>query len=134
MLEPLGGYITLAVNLLKNPSLHGEPFNFGPSGNTNHSVLKLVEQMAKNWNKVRWDDISDSNDDFYESGLLKLNCDKALHFLKWRAVMEFEDTVNMTSEWYRSFYKNKSGIDALTSKQIDEYSLLAKKRGLDWAQ
>ena len=36
-------------------------------------------------------------------GCWKLNCDKALHFLDWHAVMNFEDTVNMTSEWYKAF-------------------------------
>ena len=54
---------------------------------------------------------------FYESGLLKLNCDKALHILNWHAVLDFEETVALTADWYRAFYADPSSIqDVKTSK------------------
>ena len=37
---------------------------------------------------------------FHEAGLLKLNCDKALSILKWKATLEYYDTVRFTNEWY----------------------------------
>ena len=63
--------------------------------------------MSKHWNKVNWDTPKKDHDTFYESGLLKLNCDKALHLLDWHAILNFEDTVKHTAEWYRSFLKMK---------------------------
>jgi len=122
VLEPLGGYLKLGEALSKNNALHGEAFNFGPQAQQNHSVLELVKQMSVSWPKVRWAECETQSPQFYESGLLKLNCDKALHFLKWHAVLDFEETVALTADWYRSFYDEPSSIIEVTNKQIDDYS------------
>jgi CDP-glucose 4,6-dehydratase len=134
VLEPLSGYLSLAIALSQWPELHGEPFNFGPQSQQNHSVLELVQQMALHWEKVRWQDVSGSVMEPYESGLLKLNCDKSLHYLQWHAVMSFEDTVRMTAEWYRAYYQQPSQIALTTDAQIDAYTTIAKKDSLAWAQ
>ena len=134
VLEPLSGYLNLAVALAGRPELHGEPFNFGPQAQQNHSVLELVKQMALHWEQVRWQDVSGSTGGPYESGLLKLNCDKSLHHLQWHAVMGFEDTVRMTAEWYRSYYQQPAQIAATTAVQIATYTEIAKQHGLGWAQ
>ena len=81
VLEPLCGYLTLAVALSNNPKFHGESFNFGPSIQNNHSVQDLVIQMSNFWDKVKWKDVSNEYVGPYESTLLKLNCDKALFLL-----------------------------------------------------
>lgn len=134
VLEPLSGYLSLAIALAQRPELHGEPFNFGPPAQQNHSVLELVQQMALHWDKVHWQDVSQPSVGPYESGLLKLNCDKALHHLRWRAVMGFEDTVRMTAEWYRAYYQQPSQIATTTASQIEDYTAMAKQYGLSWAQ
>ncbi len=134
VLEPLSGYLTQAIALAQRPALHGESFNFGPPAQQNHSVLELVEQMALHWDQVRWLDISKSTTGPYESGLLKLNCDKALHHLDWRAVMGFEDTVRMTSEWYKAYYQKPEQISKVTRLQIDAYTEIARREGVAWAQ
>jgi len=134
VLEPLSGYLSLAIALTENPELHGEPFNFGPQARHNHSVLELVHEMALHWDQVRWLDVSKSVAGPYESGLLKLNCDKALFYLHWHAVMGFEDTVRMTGEWYRSYYREHEQINSITNSQIEAYMMMAKRKGLAWAQ
>jgi CDP-glucose 4,6-dehydratase len=133
VLEPLSGYLALANALAQQPELHGQPFNFGPQAQQNHSVLALVQQMAMHWDKVRWQDVSGGGAP-YESGLLKLNCDKALHYLQWHAVMGFEDTVQMTAEWYRAYYQKSSQIADVTVEQVAAYTAIARRQGLDWAQ
>lgn len=134
VLEPLSGYLNLAIALSHQPEMHGESFNFGPPAQQSHSVLELVRQMALHWNKVSWKDVSQSAKGPYESGLLKLNCDKALHHLRWYAVMGFEDTVRMTAEWYRAFYQQPASIADTTDLQIADYTAIAKQQGLAWAQ
>lgn len=134
VLEPLSGYLSLAFALTQRPELHGEAFNFGPPAQRNHSVLELVQQMALHWEQVRWQDVSQSGGGPYESSLLKLNCDKALHHLHWRAVMGFEDTVHMTAEWYRAYYERPTHIAATTAAQVEAYTAIAKQQGLAWAQ
>ncbi len=122
VLEPLGGYLTLGANLSQNGALHGEAFNFGPQAQQNHSVLELVKQMSKSWPSVSWAECEPQPSSFYESGLLKLNCDKALHFLKWHAVLDFEETVALTADWYRAFYDSPENIPELTNLQITNYA------------
>jgi CDP-glucose 4,6-dehydratase len=90
--------------------------------------------MARHWDQVRWNDVSNVAAGPYESGLLKLNCDKALHYLHWHAVMNFEGTVQMTAEWYRAYYQNPSQIRQMTDSQITAYTDIARQHGLEWAQ
>jgi CDP-glucose 4,6-dehydratase len=134
VLEPLSGYLSLGLALSQHAELHGEPFNFGPQAQQNHSVLELVQQMSLHWDQVRWQDVSQSVAGPYESGLLKLNCDKALHHLRWHAVMGFEETVHMTAEWYRAYYQQPGRIAETTGSQIKAYTAIAKQNGLAWAQ
>ena len=122
----------MAVSLSENLHLHSEPFNFGPSSRENQSVLELVKTMAVYWDQVQWNDVLKPLDEPYESGLLKLNCDKALHHLNWSAVMDFKDTVRMTSEWYKVYYQDPDKISDLTNSQIIEYEAMAKDKGLRW--
>jgi CDP-glucose 4,6-dehydratase len=135
VLEPLSGYLNLAAVLKNCAKLHGEPFNFGPPAHQNHSVGQLVSAMGSHWDQVRWRDVSVINDGPPESGLLKLNCDKALHQLGWQAVWDFERTVRETVLWYMRFYENPSkSIVDLSLQQIASYQDDAKLRGISWAQ
>ncbi|MDF3820138.1 CDP-glucose 4,6-dehydratase [Leptospira sp. 96542] len=133
VLEPLSGYLVLAVHLSINPNLHGEPFNFGPPANQNHSVLELVRKMSEHWSLVQWRDVSNNTNGPYESGLLKLNCDKALALLHWTAVMGFAETVQFTAEWYKSYYSDPKQIINTTLEQISKYQEFAKLKGLEWS-
>ena len=134
VLEPLSGYLNLAMVLHKGGDLHGEPFNFGPPAHQNHSVGELVSEIAKHWKNVRWQNVSDQDGGPYESGLLKLNCDKALHHLGWRAIWDFDTTVKETALWYRRYYERRhSSIDGVSLQQIMNYAIEAKKQGLAWA-
>ncbi|CAI8302642.1 MAG: CDP-glucose 4,6-dehydratase [Gammaproteobacteria bacterium] len=135
VLEPLSGYLNLAIALKSDCKLHGEPFNFGPSAQQNHTVGELVSAMSKHWNQVRWVDTSVDRGGLHESGLLKLNCDKALHYLSWRASWDFEDTVRETALWYKRFYMNPSeSIAELSLHQIASYVEAAQLQGISWAQ
>lgn len=134
VLEAVGGYLCLAINLQNNKKLHGESFNFGPDLSKEYSVGELVKTMNKHWDKVSWKKIKKNKQNFYESELLRLNCSKAKNILKWRSILKFEETIKMVSEWYREYYSNPRVIKHITSKQIDEFQKLAFKRGLKWAK
>ena len=135
VLEPLGGYLTLAMNLYRDNYYHGEAYNFGPSADQNYPVSKLINEMSKYWDKVKWNDVSDDNGHVHEAGLLKLNCDKALSDLGWHAVLHFEETVKMTVEWYKEYYQNKDkSMYDFTVNQILTYTKIAKSQDLIWAK
>lgn len=134
VLEPLSGYLTLACALSETNHLHGEAFNFGPSSNYNKSVRDLIDTMGNYWENIKWDDVSKSGDHPYEAGLLKLNCDKSLAALNWEPTLDFETTIRMTVEWYKSFYQEEGMfMGEYTSSQIREYMHLAEKKKLKWA-
>jgi CDP-glucose 4,6-dehydratase len=134
VLEPLSGYLCLAENLYLDSRHHGEAYNFGPSADQNYPVSKLIDEMSKYWDQIKWNDVSKNEGHVHEAGLLKLNCDKALFDIEWHSALQFEETVKMTVEWYRHYYQNKSeSMYSYTVKQIEEYTQIAKSRKISWA-
>jgi CDP-glucose 4,6-dehydratase len=136
VLEPLSGYLNLGQKLYQNNNLHGECFNFGPRAEQNHTVENLLVDLSKYWD---FKNINDAykvtgNTSFYEAELLKLNCDKALFYLKWQANLEYKDNVRFTSEWYYDFYQKQKDMYIETLKQITEYELLAQNKRLKWTE
>jgi CDP-glucose 4,6-dehydratase len=136
VLEPLSGYLNLGQALFEDNTLHGESFNFGPRAEQNHTVEELLVDLSKYWD---FKDIKDAYKvtgyiSFHEAGLLKLNCDKVLFYLKWQSNLEYEDTIKFTSEWYYDFYKSNKNILDKTLEQINEYETIAKQKGLKWTE
>jgi CDP-glucose 4,6-dehydratase len=136
VLEPLSGYLDLGSNLFIDDNLNGEAFNFGPRAEQNHTVKQLLEDLSKYWHFKTANNAYTvtANIPFHEAGLLKLNCDKALFYLKWQANMDYKDTIRYTSEWYYDFYKKESNIYSKTIEQISEYEDLAKEKLLRWTE
>lgn len=134
VLEPLSGYLNLGAELHRNDALHGEAFNFGPRAEQNHTVGELLKDLSTYWLFKNANDAFTVTDNipFHEAGLLKLNCDKALFYLKWQANLEYFETVRLTSEWYYDFYKKDADMFAKTSQHIEEYVSKASDKGLLW--
>ena len=136
VLEPLSGYLNLGQELYEDDFLHGEAFNFGPRAEQNHTVKQLLEDLSTYWN---FKDVNEAftvtdNIPFHEAGLLKLNCDKALFYLKWQANLEYKDTIRFTSTWYYDFYKTDKDIMDKTLEQIQEYEDKAIEKELLWTK
>ncbi len=136
VLEPLSGYLCLGAKLYEDGELHGEAFNFGPNAEQNHSVETLIRDLSKYW---KFKDVKDAyaitgNIPFHEASLLKLNCDKALSYLKWQPTLDYEETVRFTGEWYYDYYVNKVDIVSKTLMQIEEYIKMARQRGRVWTE
>ena len=125
VLEPIGGYLLLASELTKNMNISGQCYNFGPKAEQNKTVRSLVNEMQKSWPNVSWTAEIDTNSNIKESGLLKLNCDKALADLDWQPVLCFQETVEKTALWYKQYYSHPTkDIRALSLFQINEYMRL----------
>ncbi len=137
VLEPLSGYLMLGALLENNTHVpNGESYNFGPQPERSRSVGELISDLAVCWGFNSLEDafIQEKNQKFGEAGLLKLNCEKALHQLNWEATLEYSECVSMVAEWYKSYFNNKNGILKLTLDQIHQYESLARKRGLRWCR
>ena len=133
VLEPLSGYLHLGAELAKRPDLHNEAFNFGPPAEAVNPVRDVVLALKQYLPGLDLT-IDESQAHFHEAGLLKLTCDKALSYLQWTPVLDFDETMKISAEWYHSFYKDGAeGIRAITDGQLDYYTSLAAARGLIWA-
>ena len=130
VLEAIYGYITLAINLNKNPSLHGEAFNFGPANNQNYKVVSVIKLMKKYWQNVSWKLYKNNNKIFKESSLLKLNSQKAKENLKWKSILTFKENISLVANWYKNFYLNSKQAYKLTSGQIEFYQNILNKRAI----
>jgi CDP-glucose 4,6-dehydratase len=136
VLEPLSGYLQLGSELYRNHALHGEAFNFGPRAEQNHTVKQLLEDLSHYWHFQSSEDAFSVTDNipFHEAGLLKLNCDKALFYLRWQANLQYAQTIRFTSEWYYDFYRSEKDIYLKTVQQIQEYENLARESQLAWTE
>ena len=136
VLEPLSGYLLLGIALYEGRELTGESFNFGPKSEQNKTVLELLHDLSGFWSFVSTNEAYRVSDEstYHEAGLLKLNCDKALFFLKWQGNLEYFECVRMVSEWYKKFYSGGENMYRLTIDQIAEYEKLGLERGLSWSR
>ena len=130
VLEAIYGYITLAINLNKNPSLHGEAFNFGPANHQNYKVISVVKLMKKYWKNISWKLYKNNSKIFKESALLKINSQKAKKILKWKSVLTFKENIYLVINWYKNFYLNPKEAYKLTSSQIEFYEKILRKRAI----
>ena len=133
VLEPLSGYISLALALSQSADLHGQAFNFGPLAENDYSVRTLIDAMGQRWGKTALQIDNTDAEAVYEAGLLKLNCDKALHRLRWRPTYDFEQTVQATIDWYRNYYDTADGMMAVSKTLLTAYQEQARAKKIDWA-
>ncbi|TAD98463.1 MAG: CDP-glucose 4,6-dehydratase [Bacteroidetes bacterium] len=134
VLEPVAGYLNLGQNLSENANFNGESFNFGPRSEQSHSVAKLLTDLSKFWHFENENQAYQAVGEvkFHEAGLLKLNCDKALFYLKWLPTLDYSELIRFTSQWYYEFYQKNTDILALTFSQIAEYEQFAIKQNIKW--
>ena len=105
VLEPLGGYLTLAAKMLQSADpAWCEAWNFGPLPGPAIPVSRLVDMLLTAWEGGSWLDASDPTAP-HEAGVLRLNIDKSLACLGWRPVWGLAEAVERTARWYRRYYQ-----------------------------
>ena len=109
VLEPLGGYMVLAEQLVASGVGIAGAFNFGPALEANRSVQELVEEALQHWPGT-WHDLSDPAA-LHEAGKLHLQIDKAYHQLSWRPRWNFATSVARTVAWYRAVHEGDTALD-----------------------
>lgn len=133
VLEPLSGYLALGQALHAGKEQNGQAFNFGPRAEQNKTVVELVTDLARLWEKdlkVKVGDVP-----FHEATLLKLNCDKALAYLDWHSTLNYDECIGFIARWYKEFYHgDKENLYNLTLEQIGQYTEIAGYQQLTWVK
>ena len=130
VLEAIFGYMILAIKQKNDNKINGNAFNFGPNNKSSLSVIGLVKEFKKKWPILNWQ-IVKSKKKVFESGLLKLNSDKALRILNWKCLMNANQTIILIVNWYKFFFekKRKTFMYDYSINQIKFYEKLIANKG-----
>jgi CDP-glucose 4,6-dehydratase len=120
VLEPLRGYLLLAKNLLAEGATWSGAWNFGPLQANTKTVETLVRHIVKQWGNGALQPAKTAEKP-HEAGQLNLDISKALHFLSWRPVLDFNDTVRWTVDEYRAMHQTKNVYDVM-KHEISAYT------------
>ncbi len=118
VLEPLGGYLLLGAKMIMERK-YDEAWNFGPEIMNIVTVRELLNKIISEFGKGEWKDIS-KKEKPHEAKLLSLNINKAKNELGWYPVLNLDETVRFTVDWYKR-YKSENVMD-LCLQQIEEYT------------
>ena len=123
VLEPLSGYLMLAEKLFIDRVDYSESWNFGPNNQNDKSVEWLISEFAKQYGEVDNFEIELTESYLYEANHLQLDCSKSKKKLNWSPKLTIEESISMTSDWYKNFYEKNQDMYAFTLKQIKQFEL-----------
>ena len=126
VLEPLSGYLQVALGLEEGFICSGQSFNFGPSGHVSHTVEDLVKALSKGLSGNMPLKVIIEGTSFAEDRLLRLSSEKAVEDLGWSPILDFEQTVTWISDWYRAFSESRDMLE-VTMSQITNYQATYEK-------
>jgi CDP-glucose 4,6-dehydratase len=128
VLEPLSGYLQLALHLSQDRIKTGEAFNFGPRSGQVFTVNEIVQQLAKSWPDCPGVENSSPSkiSNTAEAKLLSLNCEKAKSQLGWESTLEIADCVSLIADWYL-VHGSKGDLQEVTARQISYFQSKIEK-------
>jgi CDP-glucose 4,6-dehydratase len=119
VLDALAGYVMLAERLYCNPVEFGQAWNFGPDPSECETVMAVVRQLASHWGEAaRWS-IAEG-ETAPEDPVLMIDAAKARELLQWRPVLDLDDSLAWTAEWYRR-QANGESASQLCAEQIGRF-------------
>ncbi len=119
VLDPIGGYLTLAERLCRDGARFAEAWNFGPADEDPLPVGALVEHILERWDFPLEVEL-DPGPHPHEHHLLRLDPAKARTELGWTARLSLPETIDWIVEWYRAF-RDGGDMRQVTESQITRY-------------
>ncbi|MDC1382728.1 CDP-glucose 4,6-dehydratase [Candidatus Puniceispirillum sp.] len=120
VLEPLSGYLELAVRIFDKPDDYDLAWNFGPDVGEVQTVLDVARGLASYFKNGEVC-ISAEGSKLIEANILQLNSDKAKQFLNWKTRWDFETTIEKTASWYVDVFQQKQCPHKVTKIQLESY-------------
>ena len=119
VLEPLSGYLLLALLLYKNGAEYAQAFNFGPNQESILNVSDIVKKIVELYG--RGEIVQNKKDNLHEANFLTLNIKKAENILGWIPSYDVQTALIETIDWYRNFYSKNCNMYDFTVCQIKNY-------------
>lgn len=120
VLEPLNGYMMLALNLLAEPTSCSGAWNFGPEPGDEKTVHHVAEGIVRLWGEGEIH-CAPKGIHLHEAISLQVSIDKAKHHLAWNPRWDVERTLAETVSWYKAVGSGQSATDT-TRAQIAAYA------------
>lgn len=128
VLDPLFGYLLLALKMKENPLIYADAWNFGPNYSNNISVQKLTEMVIHEWGYGNWEVTPSDENTVHEANYLKLDIAKSVTKLEWKPVYTIDEAIQKTTAWYKQYYTGKKEMKKYSLDQIKEFTHVAEKR------
>jgi CDP-glucose 4,6-dehydratase len=122
ILDPLFGYLWLALKMKENPALFSDAWNFGPYFTNNIRVKNLAEMIIREWGRDSYEIISQTeNNSLHEAEYLKLDIAKSMTKLGWNPVYNIEETIQKTVAGYTAWYRKEEAMIDFFREQIETF-------------
>ena len=118
VLDPLFGYLTLAVSIDQNAHKYNEAWNFGPYNHDSKTVLEVCQQAIVVFKNGSLQINQDKQP--HEAGQLRLDISKSMTYLNWHPNWSTEKAIERTANWYKAFLKGESAVN-LVQKDINDF-------------
>ncbi len=120
VLDPLSGYLDLALALLDKPRGFAGAWNFGPAAHGFLTVRDVADAVVEDWGGGSIEEEVDPKA-AHEATLLHLSIDKAMALLGWQPTLAGREAVRVTTEWYKQRHDGRSARE-ISLRQIDEFT------------
>jgi len=120
VLDPLFGYLWLALKMKEHPEKYSGAWNFGPDYSNNVDVQTLAEKIVHAWGSGTWEQTPQTNSP-HEAGFLKLDIAKSVTKLGWKPVYGIDEAIQKTVVWYKNDYSKSYDMYAFSRKQIETF-------------
>ncbi|NHM01087.1 CDP-glucose 4,6-dehydratase [Flavobacterium difficile] len=119
VLEPLFGYLNLAIHLKNDPIKFGTSYNFGPSVADNLTVIEVVKQAIAVYGSGSYV-VPELTQQPHEANLLQLDISKVKAHLNWEPKFSAAEAIALTVHWYKNHYHSTNAYQ-LIAQDIDRF-------------
>ena len=137
LLEPLSGYLWLAVSLLRDPDAFGEAWNFGPAERVPITCEHIAEEAIRLWGSGSCK-LGERSTEGHEASVLRVSWDKAASRLGWGPTYTWKEALAETVEWWKAYQRQLGGSSPANMydvcvAHIHQYVTRAQELGIRWA-
>ena len=132
VLEPLSGYLWLAVKLLQEGQTYAQAWNFGPLEQQGVTTQTLAEKLVHFWGSGSWKSTSPAGAKA-ETGYLRLSWEKAASAFQWRPVYTLNEALAEITAWFQA-YQGGSDMYKVSREHITTYTQRAAELELVWTR
>lgn len=119
VLEPVSGYLLLAKKLYEGNTACTGAWNFGPNDESFVTAEEMLKKAVVISGRGAYHVAPDTFG--HESSLLKLDIAKAKSVLGWRPILNLEENLRFTLDWYGAYYRKNEDMRHVTDTQINSF-------------